>query len=58
MSAIRYEGFGPEEGKSIEEEFAFGYAMERIMAEPEETKAFKDMVVEWFYSGNWIKKER
>lgn len=48
-----YVGIGPEQGKRIEEDFALGYAMQRVMQDPEEQKAF----VEWFYSGNWTKSE-
>ena len=47
-----YVGTGPEKGKRIEEEFALGYAMQRVMQDPEEQKAF----VEWFFSGNWTKE--
>lgn len=45
-------GIGPETGKRIEEDFALGYAMQRIMQSEEEQKAF----VEWFFSGNWVKE--
>ena len=47
-----YVGIGPEKGKQIDEEFALGYAMQRIMQSEKEQKEF----VEWFYSGNWIKE--
>ena len=47
-----YVGVGPEQGKQIDEEFALGYAMQRVMQNPEEQKEF----VEWFFSGNWVKE--
>ena len=66
-------GFGPEKGKRIEDEFAFGYAMERcttdciddfckefaeqILITIDDVKDFRERVVEWFYSGNWIMSE-
>lgn len=48
-----YEGIGPEKGKRIEDEFALGYALQRIVQDKEEQKAF----VEWYFSGNWAKEE-
>lgn len=53
-----YYGIGPERGKIIEEDQAFDYALERCLKGPlEDQKEFREMLVEWFYSGNWIKKE-
>lgn len=53
-----YYGIGPEEGTIIEEERAFEYAMERCLSgTPDERQEFQEMLVEWYYSGNWIKKE-
>lgn len=57
-----YIGIGPEEGTFVPEEFAYAYAMERCASGTlEEQDAFKKeivpLVVEWYYSGNWIKKE-
>lgn len=48
-----YVGVGPEDGKKIEEDFALGYALQRVMQSEEEQKEF----VEWFFSGNWVKKD-
>lgn len=69
-----YVGFGPEKGKRVEEEDAFGYAMERCTTDCtddfckefatqhfmtiEDVLDFRERVVEWFYSGNWIKEVR
>ena len=37
---------------------AYEYALDRCMnGTEEEQKEFKDMLVEWFYSGNWVKEE-
>ena len=65
-------GFGPEKGKRVEEEDAFGYAMERctsdciddfckefadqVLITINDVKDFREKVVEWFYSGNWVKE--
>ncbi len=47
-----YRGVGPEEGIFVAEEDAFEYALERISFD----KDAKKELVEWFYSGNWIKE--
>lgn len=48
----------------VSEEDAFDYAIENIVNivppgfhEIEWTEEFKEMLVEWFYSGNWIKED-
>lgn len=42
----------------VAEEDAFQYALERSLGgTEEEQKEFKEMLVEWFYSGNWVKEE-
>ena len=47
-----------EDGKIVEDEKAFTYAFERCTKGTEEDiKEFKEMLVEWFYSGNWIRRE-
>lgn len=43
-----YKGIGVEKGKCIEEEFALGYAMQRIMQNKEEQQE----LVKWYFSGN------
>lgn len=53
-----YVGLGPEEGITIEEDQAFRYALERCLkGTPEEQLEFRDMLVEWYFSGNWIKED-
>lgn len=53
-----YIGIGPEEGTFVPVEDAYAYALERCLAGlEEEVKEFREMLVEWYYSGNWIKKE-
>lgn len=48
----------PEEGRIVEEEQAFDYALERSLHGTEEDQEeFREMLVEWFYSGNWIEEE-
>lgn len=37
---------------------AYEYALDRCMnGTEEEQKEFKEMLVEWFYSGNWIRSD-
>lgn len=45
-----------ETGIFVSEEDAFNYAMERISQDEDLNRNFKEAVVEWFYSGNWIKE--
>lgn len=53
-----YYGIGPEQGKIIEEDQAFDYALERCLKGTlEDQKEFREMLVEWFYSGNWIETD-
>ena len=42
----------------VPEDDAYEYALDRCMnGTEEEQKEFKEMLVEWFYSGNWVKEE-
>lgn len=42
----------------VPEEDAYEYALDRCMnGTEEEQKEFKEMLVEWFYSGNWVKEK-
>lgn len=50
-----YEEMGT--GIFVSEEDAYDYAMERISQDDDLKQEFKEMVVEWFYSGNWIKED-
>lgn len=37
---------------------AFDYALERCLkGTPEDQKIFREELVEWYYSGNWLKRE-
>lgn len=76
MPRIIYTGIGPEAGKTVWEEDAFMYAMERCTTDPKDMQEFCDYftgvrygqtvpeelvqfradLVEWYYSGNWIKE--
>ena len=52
-----YIGIGPEEDRMVEDEEAFDYALERCLhGTPDDQSEFKEMLLEWFYSGNWIKE--
>ena len=53
-----YEGIGPEQGTIVNDEDAYAYALERCLSGTEEDKQdFKEMLVEWFYSGNWARRK-
>lgn len=53
-----YLGIGPEEGTFVSDQEAYNYAMERCRSgTEEEVKEFKEMLVDWYYSGNWIRTE-
>lgn len=53
-----YIGVGPEDGNFIPESQAYDYALERCMGgNEEEVKEFREMLVEWYFSGNWIRTE-
>lgn len=42
----------------VPEEDAFDYALERCLHGTEEDqRKFREMLVEWFYSGNWVKED-
>lgn len=50
-------GSGWEERKTgifVPEEDAFDYAMERISQDEDLKQELKEMVLDWFFSGNWI----
>ena len=54
-----YKGIsGQDAGVIVDEEDAYDYALERCLKGSEEDqKEFKQMLVEWFYSGNWLRRE-
>ncbi len=55
---VGYEGIGPEKGTFVRSEDAYAYALERCTkGAQEDRKEFREMLVEWFYSGNWIRAE-
>lgn len=52
-----YIGINSEEGRVVSDEEAFAYALERCLhGTPDDQQQFKEMLVEWFYSGDWIGK--
>ena len=53
-----YVGIGPEEGNYVPEDKAFEFAFERCLhGNEEEIQEFREMLVDWYFSGNWIRKE-
>lgn len=55
LNKAGYEEIGT--GIFVPEEDAYRYAMERVSQDEDLQKEFKETVVEWFYSGNWIKED-
>lgn len=58
-----YKGIGPNSGKIVPEVEAFQYALKEcgVLAYTSgapEFGEFQEMLVEWYFSGNWIKEER
>ena len=55
-----YVGILSERGTIIPESEAFEHAMERIASNPEDARQFEkefgEQIVEWFYSGNFVKE--
>ena len=49
-----YRRFGGDE--FVPEEDAYEYALEKCMGE--ENEEFRKMLVEWYFSGNWVEEER
>ena len=53
-----YKGIGPEEGRIVEESEAYEYALERCLnGTLQEQEEFQEMLLEWYYSGNWTKED-
>ncbi|MGL5437098.1 MAG: hypothetical protein ACRDBO_17260 [Lachnospiraceae bacterium] len=53
-----YQGIGPEAGVFVDMHEAYHYAIERCLyGTNDERKEFRKMLVEWYYSGNWIEIE-
>lgn len=53
-----YRGVGPEYGNVVSFEDAYRYALERSLSGLlEEQEEFEKMLVEWYFSGNWILEE-
>ena len=59
MANTRYVGIGTEKGNIVPEEYAYKYALYRCLhGSEEDQEEFKEMLVEWFYSGgNWRKEK-
>lgn len=62
---VAYAGVGPERGKYIKAENALEYAMGRCgirpsaaPADPRDRDEFNLMLVEWYFSGNWLPIEQ
>lgn len=51
---IVYEGIGPEKDTVVTEDVALDFCIERLR---NDTKDAQDEFIEWYLSGNFIKKE-
>lgn len=51
-----YKGIGPERGITVPEEEAYEYALDRCL-NGGDLNEFKEMLVEWYFSGNWVKED-
>ena len=54
-----WRGIGPNAGQYVAVEDGFGYVCEQVGIEvfdrtAPEAEEFKEMLIEWFFSGNWI----
>lgn len=53
-----YIGIGPEKGQVVDEIQAYSYALDRCLhGTVKEQIEFRAMLVEWYYSGNWVKED-
>ena len=43
--------------EKVMEEDAYNYIMEKASEDNELHKELKDIIVEWFFSGNWTKRK-
>ena len=55
----RFYGSGPEAGKVVDQDMAYGYALIRCLSgTEEEQQEFRQALVDWYFSsGDWVKKE-
>lgn len=52
---MSYIGLNAEDGTTVKKHQAFDYALERCLhGNPQEQREFRDMLEEWFYSGDWL----
>lgn len=52
---VEYRGIGPETGTVIAAADAFRYALNRCLnGISDERSEFKEMLVEWYFSGNYV----
>ena len=56
-----YRGIGPNSGKIVAEPDAFQYALKECgvlaySSNAPEFGEFREMLVEWYFSGNWIEE--
>lgn len=60
---LGWRGIGPNAGKFVEAEDGFSYVRDQVgitLFDPTAPDAaeFKEMLIEWFFSGNWVEVHR
>lgn len=52
-----YCGINSEQGKWVDDEDAYDYALDRCLhGSEQDKKEFREMLVEWYFSGDWIRR--
>lgn len=56
---VGWEGFGPNSGKFVSAEDGYEFVAQAVGIleldhDAPEAREFKEMLVEWYFSGNWI----
>ncbi len=56
---LGWRGIGPNAGEFVAAEDGFGYACQQVGIEvfdeaAHDAEEFKEMLIEWYFSGNWI----
>ena len=52
-----YCGINSEQGKRVDDEDAYEYALDRCLnGSDQDKKEFREMLIEWYFSGDWIRR--
>lgn len=54
-----YCGINSEQGKRVDDEDAYEYALDRCLnGSDQDKKEFREMLIEWYFSGDWIRRNK